>query len=69
MGQLLWDEALSINTREQEKQNNWEDALGMRLFNPFTANCGQKGKLHKNSLISFCKILKNKEYHVKVQAD
>ena len=45
MGHLLWDEALSINTREQEKQNNREDALGMRLFNPFTANCGQKGKI------------------------
>ena len=60
MGQLLWDEALSINTREQEKQNNREDNLGMRLFNPFTANCGQTGKLHKNSLISFCKLLKNK---------
>ena len=45
MGQLLWNEALSINTREQEKQNNREDALGMNLFNPFTANCGQKGKI------------------------
>ena len=38
------------------------------LFNPFTANVA-KGKFRPNFHISLSKLLTNKQYHVKVQAE
>ena len=40
----------------------------MSFLNPFTAKCGQR-QISTKFPISFPKILTNKEYHVKVQAE